>query len=726
MTTFLPVNINHTGAEIKMDFQQKSPATPFLPRMERPVKREAQEQSQTGNATETQSDNNKRPAVAGGTNDHNKSNLSHPRPVSNGNASREGSSTQSSAPEDVPAHESEGEHYGSENEADHGETAPPSKKKKGQRFYCKDFPPCNLSFTRSEHLARHIRKHTGERPFQCHCSRRFSRLDNLRQHAQTVHVNEDIPGDSLAATGTRFQRQIRTDRVRPPGRARAGTGGSQGGHSRGHSRNLSTSSIASTVSSFSQTQELRRRPPPLMMANDGNARARLSLETASPPKTPPQQIHPFQGPSPNTAVFTPSSANYDTASPFYASPASTTGFWGDSIHSRRLSVPTDSRPFDPSSHASSFSPVHLRQLAPAHGPYPNNETPLGGPSTPHTPQTAQGISPSDSDWRRRTWHPSSGFARPITSGLWFQQSAEQTPSAYPVNLQPLQNQNPPRLPGIESFDQMQQSPLAPPRREPTPMQIDRPGQVEQPIQQQQQQQQQQHQQAGAPPFPTSFDAQTPAARPQPPISGPGHRRGFLSLDLSLHRNLTKLDLRESPPQKNAGQWSQQTTHPTSAVTNQQERVSVSSTAPPAPVQALPPIAPKEPQPIADATNANDHTKRHTWFITSSADPSHSNVPVTRAPSSHPKTSESVQATPKASVDFLATVAQNESEAERRRSLAISDLSSQNPPQPPRYTFDASSEPRSGVYPGPATNDPGLGRLEALVAVATSESSGRMF
>jgi C2H2 transcription facotor len=32
-----------------------------------------------------------------------------------------------------------------------------SKKKKPQRFFCTDFPPCTLSFTRSEHLARHIR-----------------------------------------------------------------------------------------------------------------------------------------------------------------------------------------------------------------------------------------------------------------------------------------------------------------------------------------------------------------------------------------------------------------------------------------------------------------------------------------------------------------------------------------------------------------------------------------
>jgi hypothetical protein len=33
----------------------------------------------------------------------------------------------------------------------------PTKKKKGQRFFCTGFLPCNLSFTRSEHLARHIR-----------------------------------------------------------------------------------------------------------------------------------------------------------------------------------------------------------------------------------------------------------------------------------------------------------------------------------------------------------------------------------------------------------------------------------------------------------------------------------------------------------------------------------------------------------------------------------------
>jgi hypothetical protein len=32
-----------------------------------------------------------------------------------------------------------------------------TKKKRSQKFYCTDYPPCTLSFTRSEHLARHIR-----------------------------------------------------------------------------------------------------------------------------------------------------------------------------------------------------------------------------------------------------------------------------------------------------------------------------------------------------------------------------------------------------------------------------------------------------------------------------------------------------------------------------------------------------------------------------------------
>lgn len=413
-----------------------------------------------------------------------------------------------------------------------------SKKKKSQRFYCTDYPPCNLSFTRSEHLARHIRKHTGERPFQCHCSRRFSRLDNLRQHAQTVHVNEDIPIDSLAATGTRFQRQIRTDRVRQAGgRARASTAGSVG-PARGHSKSLSTSSIASvsSIGSAYGVNDARRRPPPLVMAAD--PRARHSLESY---RGPDGQY--YRPPSPSD-FSTPTSATFSTgqgsprwgsgvASPNSSHSRSHSMYAGSRTPGRRLSVPSGGpsggNPFQ-SPHGGNLRGPHFGPAGlnvPNSGAYsPSQSSLLSSPTASNSGWSRRDSigSAADDAWRRRTWHPDTHNGASRLSQVI-------TPSHFPpTTLQlPLANtgnrpqQQTLRLPGIESFDPIPHRPLTPPRRNPSPMMID------------------------------SEHAHPPAYLANGDMGGHDRRDVAAQWDMGLHRGLTRLDI-NTPPKDSAGAW----------------------------------------------------------------------------------------------------------------------------------------------------------------------------
>ncbi|KAI9494695.1 hypothetical protein BDB00DRAFT_817886 [Zychaea mexicana] len=64
----------------------------------------------------------------------------------------------------------------------------PRKTSGPKLFKCAGYGDCDMVFTRSEHLARHSRKHTGEKPFKCivpGCERMFSRFDNMMQHTHT-------------------------------------------------------------------------------------------------------------------------------------------------------------------------------------------------------------------------------------------------------------------------------------------------------------------------------------------------------------------------------------------------------------------------------------------------------------------------------------------------------------------------------------------------------------
>ncbi|CAO3638713.1 unnamed protein product [Mucor hiemalis] len=59
------------------------------------------------------------------------------------------------------------------------------------RYFNCPLPSCDKYFKRLEHMKRHLRTHTMERPYMCElCGKRFSRSDNFAQHKKTHDRNK--------------------------------------------------------------------------------------------------------------------------------------------------------------------------------------------------------------------------------------------------------------------------------------------------------------------------------------------------------------------------------------------------------------------------------------------------------------------------------------------------------------------------------------------------------
>lgn len=78
------------------------------------------------------------------------------------------------------------------NNSDSDESSSASNEK--PKFKC-NFINCGKMFMRKEHLTRHMRVHTRQRPFSCTvdgCNKQFSRSDNRDAHVKNVHYKKSV------------------------------------------------------------------------------------------------------------------------------------------------------------------------------------------------------------------------------------------------------------------------------------------------------------------------------------------------------------------------------------------------------------------------------------------------------------------------------------------------------------------------------------------------------
>ncbi|KAL8633692.1 hypothetical protein Q9189_000640 [Teloschistes chrysophthalmus] len=164
---------------------------------------------------------------------------------------------------------------------------------------------------------------------------------------------------------------------------------------------------------------------------------------------------------------------------------------------------------------------YLSPLAPSNSSLASSNSSAFGSPTGSTYAFPRRETPEEIELRRRTWHSSTyhNYPRPATSGLSYYRTPDDAPQP---GFAPQAAATLRRLPGIEAFD-MPNRTSSPIRSGGSPMQLDAPSK--------------------------------PPIYPGPlATSGPNDRRGHASWDLSLHQNLTKLDIANSTPPRESEYW----------------------------------------------------------------------------------------------------------------------------------------------------------------------------
>lgn len=188
---------------------------------------------------------------------------------------------------------------------------------------------------------------------------------------------------------------------------------------------------------------------------------------------------------------------------------------GSRTPSRRLSVPSGASPYQPVNHGMTYPPQYYNAMpgAPMSG-YSNTSSLVASPTSSVFSHSRRESDVGDGDWRRRTWHPGthSNYApRPATSGLSYHQTPDD--AAPTMSSQPAASQVT-RLPGIESFDHAPPpAAVAPPRNVTSPMQVDQHGR------------------------PMSFGSPPEGG----PVQGQDERRPS-AWEAGLHQNLNRLEI----------------------------------------------------------------------------------------------------------------------------------------------------------------------------------------